>query len=353
MTGIYFSALDSGIVATQGANQTFGNGGAVYKASQKSLDKLLFSGNRNGLCLLGSIDFTGVEKTADGYVATAYACDVIASHDGGATFDIAKNGAGDTFGIESVLAMRVLPGRTVAAFGTSYLMDTTSAPGPSSLWNDLWAPEANPTFPSPIPVGECEEGPRGTAPTQRGRMFISADGNQLAYTARQNSEATICVSHDGGKTFFPKAPTGLGPDAQSFAPSGVVFSTNQVGIAFWGNNIYPGQQWIAHTTDGGDTWSLVTMPAPIANTEVEFESGFFAPDGQHGFIVGYDYTHSVSLLLRTSDSGVTWEVTGGDLAQKVSALGGGKLFTGFALDANHLWVGGEYGVLMSNEAGGD
>jgi hypothetical protein len=35
----------------------------------------------------------------------------------------------------------------------------------------------------------------------------------------------------------------------------------------------------------------------------------------------------------------------------VSGAGGGKLWTGFALDEDHIWVGGEYGILLASDSG--
>jgi hypothetical protein len=57
-------------------------------------------------------------------------------------------------------------------------------------------------------------------------------------------------------------------------------------------------------------------------------------------------------MLTTTDGGASWSVGGGDLVARVSDAGGGKLFAGFALDADNIWVGGERGVLLYNAAGG-
>ena len=43
--------------------------------------------------------------------------------------------------------------------------------------------------------------------------------------------------------------------------------------------------------------------------------------------------------------------SGGQLT--IMDAGGGKLWTGFALDEDHLWVGGEYGLLMASSTGGE
>lgn len=352
ISGIYFSSLDDGLVTTIGDEQTFGNGGAVFKATQKQVTNVLFGGNRNGLCLLGTINFLGIEKLDDRIVALTHACDIVSSKDGGASFDIEANGV-DQFGIQQVLAMRSRADGTFAALNSRYFAKTSGAPGPNSIWDDVYAPEAVPTTPNPLPADQCQQGPTGSVPIQRGRVHVSQDGQFVAYSATQDDEAVVCVSHDGGVSFFPKKMTGVGEDAAGFPPSGVAFTSPTVGIAFWGNNIYPGQQYILRTTDAGETWTAVAVPADVAQKSIEFQNAFFAPDGQSGWIVGYNYENSIALMLKTTDGGLTWSSASGDLAAKVNAAGGGKLFTGFALDANHLWVGGERGVLMANEAGGE
>lgn len=354
VTGIYFSSIDDGWVTTKGSQGSFGDGGAIYKAKQKQLTSLLFSGNRNGLCLVGSIDFGGIDKSPDGFVALGYACDVIASHDGGKTFGIEPALAGQEFGIERVLAMRSRASDTLMVADTGYLAATAQgAPGPKATWTTLWAPEANPPTPNPVPANECQAGPRGGTPTQRGKVFVSGDGKLIAYVTSPNFDPQVCLSTDGGKTFLPKVLPGVPSDAQDFSPNGVTFANATTGIAFWANNIYPGISYVYRTTDAGQTWASVALPSDVTSKAVEFASAFFAPDGNHGWIVGYDYDASAPLLLRTDDGGATWKRSGGDLASKLAKGNGGKLFTGFALDADHIWVGGDWGVLAANDSGGE
>ncbi|APR87023.1 hypothetical protein A7982_12372 [Minicystis rosea] len=354
VTGIYFASADDGWITTTGADQTFSNGGAIFKAKQKEVTKVLFGGNRDGLCLLGTINFRGVEKSADGLIARAYACDVIASHDGGKTFGIERSTAGDHFGIEDVMAVRSRPdGSTLLVADSRYVAVTSGAPGPNAVWNDIWAPAASPPIPDPVPADQCQDGPDSqNVPTQPTAAYVSPDGNFIAYVASPNFDPQICVSTDGGHSFFPKVLPDMPEDAQPFKPAGVTFANATTGITWWANNIYPGLAYIYRTVDAGKTWKRVDVPSDVANQAIELSSAFFAPDGVHGWIVGYNYDASTALMLRTEDGGATWKSSSGDLAQKVSAAGGGKLRTGFALDASHIWVGGERGVVLANAAGG-
>ena len=353
VTGIFFKSADDGWVTTTGDEQTFGKGGAVFKAKQKEISSILFSGNRDGLCLLGSIDFTGIEPSPDGFIATAYACDVIASHDGGGSFDISRSVAGEMFGIERVLGMRQHAGGTLGVYDTGYLASTPGAPGPNAIWSTVYAPTAVPTVPDPVPADQCQVGPSSPPPEVKSPVFVSADAKLVAYVANADNGPEICVSTDGGKSFFPHLLPGVGEGAMGLVPNGVTFINGTTGIAYWANYIYPGESYIYRTTDTGKTWTKVEVPSDIAGKGIEFRSAFFAPDAVHGWIVGYDYDAGVALLLKTDDAGATWKHSSGDLAAKVSEAGGGKLYSGFALDEHHIWVGGEYGILMANEAGGE
>jgi hypothetical protein len=354
VTGIHYASLDEGLVVTEGAFDTSNDGGAVFGATHRAVTSIRFSGVDGGPSLLGTVDFTGVAPTSNGYIAMAYASDVIQSKDGGETFAIEKNGPADAFGIEAVLAFRQHAGGFTMVRDTGVVTTTASAaPGATAVYEDIWAPAAVPTIPDPVPADQCQVGPVSPqVPISTASVDVSTDGQLIAYTAVDDDRgAHVCISRDGGASFFPHV-LDVPADAVDFAPTGVLFTSDDVGIAWWGISLYEGAQYIRRTTDGGDTWSDVAMPAAIASHGVELRAGFFAPDGQHGWLAGYDYDTSSALLLKTTDGGASWAVSGGDLAAKVSAAGGGKLWSGFALDADHIWVGGEHGVLMASDTGG-
>ena len=60
-------------------------------------------------------------------------------------------------------------------------------------------------------------------------------------------------------------------------------------------------------------------------------------------------------MLITTDSGATWTQSPTEAAlgaQMNTDTFGSKLYTCFALDATHLWVGGERGALYASVTGG-
>jgi hypothetical protein len=355
VTGIYFRTIDDGWVVTTGSQQSFQDGGAIFKAKQKQITKVLFSGQDGGGCVLGTLNFYGVDPTPNGgVVAFSEACNHIASHDNGQTFTLEALQSNDAHGIESTLALRELTNGSVLVGETGYVDTTPGLPGPNALWTTTWAPEANPPTPNPVPTAQCQGRPQGWLPATRSPVYVSPDGKFMAYTASPDHDAQVCVSTDGGKSFFPHVLPLTNSDVADFQPLGVMFANATTGIVHWGQSAYPGEAYIYRTTDSGQTWNKVALPSDIAGKGIELTNAFFAPDGMHGWIVGYDYDASVPLLISTSDAGATWKHNSGDLVAKVATtIGTGKLYAGFALDANHIWVGGDYGLLLASDTAGE
>lgn len=353
VTGIHFTDRDHGIIVTAGDNNTFADGGAVFGATEREVTDVRFGGD-GALCLLGTIDYNGIVPTADGYVAMAHACDIIASHDGGDRFDITLAGVGEPFGIEDVLAYGSADGRTVLIRDTGVVSVTEYAPGPDAIWDDIWAPTGVPTTPDPVPRAQCQTGPdSNNVPSVSQTVYLAPDTSFIAYTSQTDRGPEICVSRDGGYSFFPHRLEGVDEDIRWQAPTGVLFNTADNGITWLANNIYPDATYIFHTTDAGETWSPVELPSDIQGVDIELRQAFFAPNSEAGFIVGYDYEHDIPLMLQTTDNGASFSRVRGDFAQVATAAGGAKLWTGFALDEDHIWVGGEYGLLMASDIGAE
>ncbi|HEU4534321.1 MAG TPA: hypothetical protein VFS00_09395, partial [Polyangiaceae bacterium] len=281
VTGIFFASLDEGFVATTGANQTSGDGGAIFRAKQKQVTDVAIGGDGLVKCLLGDLNFIGIDKTSKGYVARAHACDIISSEDGGQTFGVKLAGVGEPFGIEHALAYRETPAGTMIIRNTGVVSVTPGPAGPNAVWDDIWAPTGVPPTPNPVPDDQCQAGPSSQFnPKISDVVYASPDGQFIAYGASPNDDPQICISTDGGKSFFPKVLPGVSEDVLFAAPTGVKFATPQVGVTWYANNIYPDATYIYRTTDGGNTWAKVDLPADIAGKDLELNGGFFAPDGQ-------------------------------------------------------------------------
>ncbi|MEO7730163.1 MAG: hypothetical protein ABIY55_04265 [Kofleriaceae bacterium] len=345
VTGIYFETADKGVVVTRQDGLVNTRGGAVFLADRNTITSIAFSGDdpptRPDARHTGSTAFVGLERTPTGYIALAYANETIASDDGGATFTLRPNSTADRFGIEATLAYQVSATGTTIVRETGIISVSDGPPGPNAVYQDIWRPAFDPS----LPAAQCHGGPRGSsATTPRYSSYVSSDRRFLAYTANPAQHPEICISTDGAASFFPH-PLEVPPDTTTLTPTGVTFTSTTTGITWFASRTLGA--YIRRTTDGGATWTGIALPPELASAQVELPAGFFAPDGQHGWLAGFDYTAGKALALRTTDGGATWGLVT-DVADAVTAAGGDKLRCGFALDATHVWLGGDRGLVLHN-----
>jgi photosystem II stability/assembly factor-like uncharacterized protein len=95
---------------------------------------------------------------------------------------------------------------------------------------------------------------------------------------------------------------------------------------------------ILRSTDAARTWQAATIPPGFTATLTAVS---FAPDGQHGWVVGHD-----ALILTTADSGLTWQKSwqGENLADSFLDV--------LALDARHILAVGAYGLCLETTDAG-
>jgi hypothetical protein len=340
VTGIYFESPSRGVIVTAGALRSSAAGGAVFNATGTAVTSVAFSDHND----LNPTNYHGLERTPNGYVAMGRASEVVASVDGGAKFTKQSNGT--SFGVETVLAVRVTSTGTTIVKNRE-IAKSDSQPGAAAVYADVWAPDAIPQVPSTFGAGECHHGPGNVAgPATRYATYVSADRSFLAYTfLDQDVGPEICISNDGGTSFQQRLLDV--PDASSdSAPSGVVFTDRMNGILWLARNNAAGT-YIKRTTDGGTTWASVPLPTAVASHDLDLPVGFFAGDGQHGWLAGYDFTQHQAVALATTDGGASWTPVAG-VGAAVDQAGSTKLYSGFALDATHVWLGGDAGLLMHN-----
>jgi hypothetical protein len=334
VSGIYVESSTKVLIVTRGANNTAQSGGAVFKATSAAVTAVAYSS------VAEQADYVGIDRITGGYVALTAAEHLVSSDDGGATFRSVIQGAQDQFGTEDVLALRV-SSRGVTVVRDNGIISTSKDPAPAmtSDYTTIWSPDASPQ------AGLCAHGPRGSVPPSRYGVYVNDDASFLAYASRNASgHPEVCVSVDAGKTFHGYA-LDVPDAAANVAPTGVAFATRKTGIAWFGPS--SGGAYIRRTINGGSVWKTVALPAAIAAHDLELPTGFFAPDGNSGWLAGYDHTANAAVALRTFDRGATWSVVAG-VPEAVNAASGNKLTAGFAVDATHIWVGGDFGVVLHN-----
>jgi hypothetical protein len=344
VTGIYYSSASAGVV-TSSAGENSGDNGGVFTTGATAVTATAFDskGQASAGGALGGLDFTGIAPTPTGYVAFTSVSDVVTGDSAGHFTDqVDGNQAGDG---STVLGMRVTAaGTTLVSDGA---VDTAStAPGPNATYRTTWAPESSPTVPAQIPDADCQGAPRpANQPIVASNVFINADASVIAYASGPNDDVPqICISHDHGASFVP-SKLAVADDLTTAPPSGLVFANATTAIAYYGTlTANDGDDYIMRSTNGGSTWSKVALPSGVASDEIELNNAFFAPDGQHGWIVGYSSGDDAGLALVTTDGGATWAKDTTGIGAASSEI---KLRAGFALDATHVWLGGDSGLLLA------
>ena len=344
--GIFYASASSGFLATVHGEQS--SAGAVLSTTATTVTGVAFEGDidQSAGGLLGGLDFWGFVQTASGgLVAITNAGDLVSAPSASGTWTDVKNGTGD------------MGGQPAGAYiGTNVTLfaqiggGISKAPGPASptvTYTTIFDPASNPPVPDPVPADQCQDAilDVDSFMSGLGNVAFSADGNTIAYTTYSDADTfpELCISKDGGQTFHPTELTGK-PQG---SPSGVIFpkpSAPSTVILYSGNQVQQDGNFVLRSTDGGTTFTPVTLPSSLSGQLMQLYGAFFLADGMNGWLVGYDFAASAGLMLVTTDGGVTWTKDAGITA----ATSGVKLHSVFALDTTHIWVGGENGTFLAN-----
>ena len=124
----------------------------------------------------------------------------------------------------------------------------------------------------------------------------------------------IVRTKDGGLTWAridaAKLPPAL-PNEGAFAGSGTNVTVLPGGHAWIGTGAGPRCR-VLHTTDFGETWTIVETPVAASQSSGIFSIAFRDP--RHGLVVGGDYQkegEAVNNAAATSDGGSTWTAVNG------------------------------------------
>lgn len=347
ITGIFYSSPTSGFISTvHGLSSSNGN---VYATTATSVGAVAFDGSVSPSAggELGGLDFEGLVKTsAGGLVAITDLNDLVSAPTVTGTFTNVKNGSTDLGGGQVAGAYF---GASVTYFAQDLngFFKASSPPSASAAYTDIFDPGSNPTVPNPIPSNECQDAIRVADSFASGLSSVafSADGNTIAYTTYSDADAVpeVCVSKDGGQTFLPTEFAGK----PQLIPGGVIFpkaSDPSTMIVYSGDLTDATANYVMRSTNGGTSFTAVTLPTGFTSKQIQLYGAFFLDDGQHGWIVGYDGDADAGLAIVTTDGGQTWTMDTTGVAAKTSSA---KLHTVFALDTTHVWMGGEKGALIA------
>jgi hypothetical protein len=358
VAAIWFKDTTHGVVGLYGSNVTFQDGGAIEHLNAPTVvDKVAISGYGAGPGMQ-NVDVFALFNTPIGLLAGMnFGDQTFVSTDNGATFSVLQ-----TSGSHTPNGAQVFMGKDSA--GVWHEMDdignvwtSPTAPSATAIWTRTWNPLATPPDPDPVPAADCDRSfDQGYYAEDAQQVFTtSADGQTMMYPMGHGGDPMgVCRSTDGGKNFLPVTMPNPPAGAAGDEPTTVLMTTATHGITAGSNDLVDDSAFAYTTDDGGATWTQATLPSTVtaAGAHAAIVSSFAAPDGQHIWLVGMTLVSDAhALLLKSSDAGKTWKDISGALAAIPAAAN--KMHTGFALDANNIWIGGDYGALLYSSTGGE
>jgi hypothetical protein len=189
-----------------------------------------------------------------------------------------------------------------------------------------------------------------------GPFYQTPDGETIIMPSdalTPSGKVGVWVSHDRGKTFTRVEFKGKGTESGMPGAGAMAFCGEKHGVAANGWLGIPNPS-VFYTSDLGKTWSEGKLPDSAADHNAIFETAFFAPDCKHVWIAGYfqkgykqDGKHGLfrPTFYASSDGGKTFTDMSKHLDDHLEASHT-KWLTGFALDADHLWLGGQNGLII-------
>ena len=359
VTGAYCASAKACVISTN----VFGGAGHIYATDGQKITGTLVTGDSKfaeKLGTLGELNFDGFSKVGNRLIANVEGAGgsfVSATGDitQAASWTSVKIGtvSGDgTFGLNQQMGIGTKDDRWVHfTFRTIY--ETTDAPEPGALWSALWSP-VSPSVPSNFESLRkadktlCGSDP-GVSITPRltQAAYVAPDLSVILYPSgarnqRGDDTPGVCISTDGGKRFYHVEFKGINED---YGPLGVACLNSSKCWAYGGLDNAPESAFVYFTIDAqkgvNSTWTKAKLPSLREDTK--FRSIGFAPDGVNGWLVGWSGSGD-TLMLTSTDGGASWK----DATSSVRALApNARLHSVYALDAAHVWIGGEKGTLLT------
>jgi hypothetical protein len=363
VSGLWFDSMTNGVVS-------FDSGLIDHFDAADHIDAVAL----DGFGMLpgpGNDVYYGVTGTSVGVVAFgASSANLISSSDDGKTFSYGKmygSAVSGTTGIPLNEGAYWLGSDSSGAWHIADQDDgvwaSPTAPGPDATFTLTWHPDGAITVPATVPTADCA-GYTGNSyySTRPGPIFAaSANGSNLVYGGNVEGDGPpqLCHSSDGGQSFVD-VTANVSPASFTTEnyPWIYLYASNTNVIGAFGSELSgPSTTYVLYSTDGGVNWTQGTLPTSAANmttligafATASGSSLFLVGDG-FGLYPGASQDDPALLLYKSSDGGQTWT----DLSAKLANLPNAplRLSNGFALDDDHIWVGGEGGFIAYSETGG-
>ena len=360
VTGAYCSSAKTCVIATS----VFGGVGRLYASDGQKITGTLVTGESKlaeSLGTLGTLNFTGLAKVGSRLIAhvdSAGAAFISATGDitkagSWSAVKIGTLGAGETFGLNQQMGIGTKDGRWVQ-FNFRQIYDSSDEPGAGALWSPLWSP-VSPSVPRDFEALKradpklCDSDPGvSISPHLTQPGYVAPDLAVILYpSGARNQRGTdspgVCISTDGGQRFYHVEFKGI---EDSVGPVGMTCLNANKCWAYGGVDYEAASAFVYSTSDAqkgvNSTWTKAKLPNLRENTK--FRSLSFAPDGVSGWLVGWSGSGD-TLMFQSSDGGASWK----DATSTIRALApSARLHAVYALDATHVWIGGEGGLLLTS-----
>ncbi|HTJ42378.1 MAG TPA: hypothetical protein VL463_09810 [Kofleriaceae bacterium] len=354
VTAFYCASPTSCVIATdQGSGP-----GHLYATDGASITATIFTGDRDFAAKVGTdgeVGFSGFTKVGDKLMvlvdgaASAY---VTASGDitKPESWTIAKLGTqvgpntNGPFGLNQQNGLFAANGQWTYVVH-NVVLTSSAGPAPSTIWNWTWSPQAQPSVPENLDDLRaadptlCNSDPGADmTPASPQSIYVASDlivTPAGSYIQDGSDAPGVCISLDHGHSFHHAAfanaangPNGINCTSQDHC---VAYAD----VPFGGDGAAPIVFVSTDASKGAaSTWKAATTPAVGENTLLR--NLVFAPDGMHGWILGW-HDGATPLLFATSDGGATWSDASGSLGADSF-----RPYGAYAFDATHLWVGGDW-----------
>jgi hypothetical protein len=335
----------------------------IYSSDGKTITGTLVTGDTtfgDKVGTLGTIGFLGFSKLEDRLIAhlNGSASGFLSAKGditqaSSWTIDLIGTASGINFSLAQQMGVGVKDGRWVH-FMMSAVMESPDTPGKGALWTPAWSP-VDPSYPKNFfelyqkDKSLCIVEPGvGAAPKLTQPAYVAPNLSVILHTSgfytqrardRSSGEAGVCISTNGGKTFHLIAFKGVRSDD---GPAGVTCISSERCFAYSGIRDTKFIYATSNVSKGKDSvWAATKLPALRENSVIN--NIFFAPDGKHGWAVG-SIASSSPLVFSSDDAGESWK----DVSASARAVvPNARLHSGFAVDATHVWLGGEKDVLLT------
>jgi hypothetical protein len=374
---IWFSSTTNGALATGGCTQ----GDVIYHLDGPTHADAVALDGHHALPGLQNDTYYGFFTTPAGLIVSGFGCgdcssgdvSLILSTDMGKTFEYSRFDGTQAPAQPSTVALgaQALWISADASGGTLVYKASQATSANGALWTSPAAPGATSTFTDvfqPGPPSACKQAPwagvtEGNLTAQTHVFWASPDGQTMVYAAGSDVPLGVCRSTDGGKTFapvaFPDAPVG------PVAPSVVLGydATNLVAVGNGGGGL---PALFYSSSDAGATWTAASSLPAGAQDAIVITGGFLSADGSTAWVFGgqtgtgtyASLNGDADLLYKSTDKGRTWtDVSAGLLAAQLALTSQNDasvvdVLTGFALDADHVWLSVDTMQILYSSTGG-